>query len=382
MDLTSIRKRIDVIDAQLLDLFCERLDLARAVADAKAETGKAIFDPARERTKLHGVAERTPERYRAQAVALFSLLMSQNKAEQQRVLADRHPEASPSGRMRASLRPADEPFPATATVACQGVEGAYSQIAAARAFRVPDITFFPTFEGVFQAVSSGDVQFGVVPIENSTAGSVNAVYDLLAQYRCQIVRSVRVKVDHNLLARPGVRRENVREVWSHEQALNQCADYLASLGVTTHVCQNTAEAARLVAQSERTDVAALSSHACASLYGLTILDAGVQDSDANYTRFVVISASPRVFAGATRTSLMLTLPHEPGSLYRVLERLFALDVNLVKLESRPIPGQDFEFMFYFDLDAPVGSTSLDTLLDALDDITERVWYLGSYAEVL
>ena len=381
MELTQVRERLDLIDRELCRLITERLDLARDVAEAKRGTGTGIYDPARERAKLRDVASHVPERYRAQAIALFSLIMSQNKAEQQRVLAEGDPQ-SRSRRTRRALHAADTPFPEIASVACQGVEGAYSQIAATRVFRVPDITYHGTFEGVFQAVAAGDADYGVVPIENSTAGSVNAVYDLLAAYRCKIVRSVRVKVDHNLLASPGTSIEDVREVYSHEQALAQCAGFLDRLGARPHVCENTAQAAEMVARSDRGDIAALASHACADLYGLKVLAAGVQDSDANYTRFVVISSKPEIYAGATRTSLMLTLPHEPGSLYRVLERLFALDINLVKLESRPIPGQDFEFMFYFDLDAPVGSESLTTLLDALDDVAEHVWYLGSYAEVL
>lgn len=381
MDLSAVRSRLDEIDGELLDLFIERLRLAADVAAAKATTGKAVFDPARERQKLARVAARTPDAYEPQALALFSLLMSMNKAEQLRILKAGGAQSRAS-QMRRALLPADTPFPGVATVVCQGVEGAYSNIAATRAFRVPDIMFVRSFEEVFRTVLAGKATYGVIPLENSTAGSVTAVYDLFARYPAHIVRAVRVKIDHNLLAKPGVRREDVREVWSHEQALAQCADYLAGLDVEVHVCPNTARAAELVAQSDRTDVAALSSALCANLYGLEVIEADVQDSDANYTRFAVIGSRPEVFPGATRTSLMLTLPHEPGSLYRVLERLYALDINMVKLESRPIPGRDFEFRFYFDLDCPVGSPALDTLLDALDDIADEVWYLGSYAEVL
>ena len=381
MELDTIRETIDTIDTQLLDLFCTRLELAGDIAQAKQAQGKAIFDPARERTKLLNIATAAPEHLKPQAVSLFSLLMSMNKAEQQRIIHADDP-ASTSKVVRAALQPVDEPFPAEAMVACQGVEGAYSQIAATKLFHVPGISYFNTFEGVFRAVRDGFCDFGVLPIENSTAGSVNAVYDLLAEYRFTIVRSLRLKIDHNLLARPGVKLEDVREVISHEQAVAQCADYLDTLGVKVTVFENTAEAAAYVAQSDRTDLAALCSRSCAPLYDLNVLAEDVQDSDNNYTRFVVISAEPKIYPGATRTSLMLTLPHEPGSLYRVLERFYALDINLVKLESRPIAGRDFEFMFYFDLDCPVGSTSLDTLLDALDDVCEHYTYFGSYTEVM
>ena len=381
MDLSDIRAQIDQIDNGILDLFCKRMALATEVAQSKRETGKAVFDPARERAKLASVIGAAPDELKPNVATLFSLLMSMNKAAQLKIIHADDP-MSLSRRARAAWQPLDKPFPATATVACQGVEGAYSQIAACKLFAVPDITFFSTFEGVFRAVRDGFCAYGVLPIENSTAGSVNAVYDLLAEYRFSIVRSLRLKIDHQLLAKPGAKLEDIREVYSHEQAIAQCSDYLERLGVRVHVLENTAKAAEFVANSDRGDVAALSSRSCANLYGLAILDEDVQDTDNNYTRFVVVSAKPEIYPGATRTSLMLTLPHEPGSLYRVLERFYALDINLVKLESRPITNRDFEFMFYFDLDCPTGSVALDTLLDALDDVCENLTYFGSYTEVL
>ena len=381
-DLADVRKELDGIDSQLIDLFCRRMALACDVAAAKATTGKAVFDPARERAKLLDVASRVPDELQPQAIALFSLLMSMNKAEQQKVLRTGDDEA-PASQALLHLAPATEPFPTMATVACQGVEGAYSQQAACRLFSVPGISYFDSFEDVFRAVRDGLCEFGVLPIENSTAGSVNAVYDLLAKYRFSIVRSLRLKIDHNVLARPGTCLEDVREVLSHEQAIAQCADYLETRGWKATVCENTAKAAEIVAASDRRDIAALSSLSCADLYGLNALDEDVQDSDNNYTRFVVISATPRIYPGATRSSIMLGLPKtQPGALYRVLERFFALDINLVKLESRPIPGRDFESLFYFDLECPPASASFAALLDSLDDVCSWYTYFGSYTEVL
>ena len=381
MDLSQVRVRIDEIDRELMRLFCERMDIAADVAAAKRETGKAVFDPARERQKLATVAGMVPQARRPQALALMNLLMSMSKAEQLALLK-RGADSSTLARARASLLSAETPFPEVATVACQGVEGAYSQLAACRLFKVPSISYAPDFAGVIRAVSEGACEFGVLPIENSTAGSVNAVYDLLAESGLAIVRSCRLKVEHNLMARPGCSLAGIREVVSHEQALAQCAGYLERLGVSTRVCENTARAARIVSESGRDDLAALSSRSCAGLYGLDILGEAVQDSDSNYTRFVVVCAEPRIYPGATRTSLMVTLRHEPGSLYRVLERIYALDVNLVKLESRPIPGRDFQFAFYFDVECAVGSPAFGPLLDALDDVCETVTYFGSYQEVL
>ena len=381
MDLSDVRVKIDAIDSQLLDLFGQRMELARDVAAVKRETGKAIFDPARERAKLADVASRAPEGLQHQSIALFSLLMSMNKAEQLRILNGDRTD-SRSAAMRASFKPLEEAFPTVASVCCQGVEGAYSQIAACKLFHVPTITFAPTFEGVFEAVKSGSCQFGVLPIENSTAGSVNAVYDLLGRYQFSIVRSLRLKIEHNLLVKPGVTLEDIREVVSHNQALSQCAGYLGKLGVATTVCENTARAAEIVAASDRTDLAALSSISCASLYGLDALARNVQDSDNNYTRFVVITREPAIYPGADRSSIQLTLTSEPGALYRVLERIYALNIDLVKLESRPVPGSDFEFTFYFDLACPATSEAFATLLDSLDDVCSTFTYFGSYTEVI
>ena len=381
MDLSDIRTRIDQVDDGLVSLFLERRDLARELAESKRGTGKPVYDAQREREKLADVASKVPASLAPQAVSLFSLIMSISKAEQLSLLAADKPGAR-SKAFRAALRPATEPFPECATVACQGVEGAYSQIAATKLFRVPRIQYFNAFEGVFRAVREGLCNFGVLPIENSTAGSVNRVYDLMARYRFSIVRSLRLKINHDLLAPHGVALADIREVYSHEQALAQCQHYLDKLGVKAHVCENTAKAAAMIAGSGRRDVAAISSRDCARLYDLAVLDESVQDSDSNYTRFVVISAEPTVYPGATRTSLMLTTGHEPGSLYRVLERFYAFGVNIVKLESRPIPGRDFEYLFYFDLECSAAGEKFEKLLDALDDVCDTVTYFGSCAEVV
>ena len=341
MDLADIRQTIDGIDTTLLNSFVERMDIATEVAKSKIEMGKAVFDPARERSKLNNLASRAPERYEAQTIALFRLLMSMSKAEQQRHINELKG-ITVSQKAHATAAAFDTPFPQTASVACQGVEGAYSQI----------------------------------------AGSVNAVYDLLAQFDFHIVRSLRLKIDHNLLVKPGTKLADVCEVYSHGQAIAQCASYIEGHNLHATKYPNTAMSAEMVASSERTDLAAIASRNCAALYGLEMLEPNIQDSDNNYTRFVVISREPRVYPGANRTSLMITTANEPGALYRVLERFYALNINLIKLESRPIPGRDFEFMFYFDLDCPFGSKAFDDLLDSIDDVCESFTYFGSYTEVL
>ena len=212
---------------------------------------------------------------------------------------------------------------------------------------------------------------------------MNAVYDLMMKHNFRIVRSVRLKIDHNLLVKPGTRLEDVKEIYSHEQAISQCAAFLQRHpGIRAIACENTATAAKMVADSSRRDIAALASRPCMSLYDLDCLRPSVQNEDNNYTRFICISREMEIYPGANRSSVMLTLPHEQGSLYKLLSKFYALGINLNKLESRPISGSEFEFMFYFDLDTPVYAPSLNECMAFLDQACDRFAYLGSYSEVL
>ncbi|MGM9603296.1 MAG: prephenate dehydratase, partial [Faecousia sp.] len=274
-------------------------------------------------------------------------------------------------------------FPQAPMVACQGVEGAYSQIACEKMFKNPFIMYFKNFEGVFNAIDQGLSQYGILPIENSTAGSVKKVYDLMIQHNFSIVRTFRLKVDHNLLAKKGTKLSDIREIYSHEQAINQCADFLAGLkNVKIIPVENTAVAAKMVADSNRTDVAALSSRACADLYDLDCLAASIQDKGNNRTRFICISKNLEIYPGSDKTSIMMVLNHKPGALYKVLARLYVLGINVIKLESRPIPDRDFEFMFYFDLETSIYSEEFVQLMCELDELCEEFKYLGSYSEVV
>ena len=274
-------------------------------------------------------------------------------------------------------------FPKTARVACQGVEGAYSTIACEKLFKSPDIMYLGNFEGVFKAVETGMCEYGILPIENSTAGSVRKVYDLMLSHHFYIVRGTRIKINHCLIAASGTELNQIKEIYSHEQALNQCSEFLRSLGSDVKVVEveNTAIAASMVAQSGRSDVAAISSHRCAELYGLKSIASNIQDNGNNHTRFICISRKPEIFPGASKTSIMMILSHRPGALYKMLARFYALDINVVKLESRPIPDRDFEFMFYFDIETSVYSEEFVQLIRELSDGTEEFYYLGSYNEV-
>ena len=313
---------------------------------------------------------------------LYSSIMGLSRSYQHKQLDKT--ETPLEEKLRAAIKASDKKdLPQDAVVACQGVEGAYSSRAWAGLFTRPDILFFQNWEGVFTAVQEGLCQYGILPIENSTAGSVNQVYDLMNRHNFYIVRSIRLRVEHTLLAKKGVKLSEVREIFSHEQAIQQCSAFLEGLkGVKVTVCENTAAAAKRVAESDRRDIAAISSKDCMALYGLEALGESIQNNSNNYTRFICIGKQPEIFPGANKTSLMLTLQHKPGALYDVLSRFYALDINLLKLESRPKPGSDFEFVFYFDIEASVYSEDFFRMLSELQESCEQFSYLGSYTEIV
>lgn len=379
-DLSDIRKEIDSIDTQIVELFKRRMSCADAVAAYKRAHDLPVLDRSRERELLSRRAAQVPEDMKVYTEVLFELLMEASRNRQgERLGTGGHTVEQ----IRDALAHSPELFPRDAYVACQGVEGAYQQIATDRIFRHANIGYFDTFDAVFRAVEENYADFGVLPIENSTAGSVNQVFDLMMRHNFHIVRTCRLKVDHNLLAKPGCGLEDIRHIYSHEQAINQCGEFLSSLeGVTVHACENTAMASKMVAESERCDVAALASRACAGIYGLDVLASSAQDQGNNYTRFACISKDLSIYPGADRSTFMLVVNHEPGALYKVLAKFYDLDINIIKLESRPIPDRDFEFMFYFDIDCPAASPEFFTLVRSLESTCEEFRYLGSYSEVI
>ena len=380
MELSEYRKKIDEIDAELLALFTKRMDVAAEIAEYKQEKRLPVLDLKREKQKLHEIEEQSREELSDYSFTLFSVLMELSRSRQNRIL---HRDSPETAAIETALRDTPPLFPEKAVVACQGVEGAYSGIACEKLFTRPSIFFFSTFDAVFTAVEKGLCRYGVIPVENSTAGTVNAVYDLMVKHDFRIVRSVRIEVDHNLLVKPGTKREEIREIYSHGQALSQCAAFLQGFPNAKIIpCENTAVAAKMVAESKEPGVAALSSRSCAKLYGLENLMASVQDSDDNYTRFICISKKLEIYPGADHTSLMMVIRDEPGSLYNVLARFYALGINMHKLESRPIPGRNWEYRFYFDLDTSVYSPKFIQLMGELGEICEEYEYLGSYSEVV
>ena len=376
MNLEELRAEIDTIDDSLLQDFAQRMNVVGQIGLEKKSEGLPTLDPAREREKLADIVAKLPPEMEQYGYTLWSMLFEISRSYQSSLNPQPSALRKDIERAIADTQPL---FPPAATVACQGVEGAYSQLACEKLFKHPQVMYFKTFESVFSAIENGFCDYAVLPLENSTAGSVKEIYDLMLSHSSfKIVRSTRLKVDHNLVAKKGTKMSDIKEIFSHPQAISQCAKFLDAMpGVKITACENTAAAAEAVAKSERTDVAAISSYNCVER-----LAADIQDRSNNYTRFICISKKLEIYPGADKTSLMLVLPHRPGALYQILGRFYALGMNLIKLESRPLPDREFEFMFYFDLETSVYSDEFIRLVDDLDAICEEFQYLGSYSEVI
>ena len=377
MELKDYRAQLDTIDDQMAALFKQRMEIVRHVADYKKETNTPVMATGRERDILYRVTGLCGEELEEYTKILYSTILELSRDFQENRLSTG--ESALVAEILAAAEKTGE-FPKRAIVACQGAEGAYSQMACDKLFPVSQILYCNRFEGVFRAVEAGMCRYGILPIENSSAGSVTEVYDLMERYNCKIVRSLKLKVEHCLLAKPGVQLKDVKEVVAHEQALNQCSEFLKSSGAKVTVFSNNAAAAKYVSESGRTDIAAIASMNCAGLYGLSVLSDHVANSDHNYTRFICISKQLEVYEGAGKITFVASASHRPGSLYSLIAKFATRGLNICKLESRPIPGKDFEFRFYFDVEASVWSKDTQTILSQLEK-EEFFTFLGAYSEV-
>lgn len=379
MSIDKIRKEIDIIDDEIARLYIKRMAAAKEIGIEKAIKNIAPENTLREKSIISRVIKDMPEDIKLYAKRVYNTLFSTSKAYQSRLSAGN---SAVKKQIDEALSGGSKPFPVSATVACQGVAGAYSQIAADKMFDIADITYVRDWDAVFGAVEKGLCEFGVLPIENSSAGSVNAVYDLMKKHEFYIVRSVKLKIQHCLLAKKGTDIKDIKEIFSHEQAVKQCAELIKSLdGVKITVCDNTALAAKEVCAAGRTDVACIASRECAGIYGLSVIRNNVQDSDCNYTRFIAISRELRVYSNASKISVTVNIVHEAGSLNGILNRFSTLGLNLTKLESRPIGNTPFEFTFYFDFDAKIESNEVRSLIAELDNTCENFVFMGSYEEI-
>ncbi len=375
-DLKAVRDEIDHIDSQLLPLLERRMDTAKEVARIKSRAGIPVLNAAREEDILNRVREKSPE-YGDALRVVYSSMMDVSRALQHKILGG-------GKALREEITTAEQARfdpAAPCSVMCPGVDGSFSAIAARRMFQNGDFHFTERFADVFKSVAEGKTDFGVIPIENSWAGSVHESFDLMMKYRLHIVCAVELPIHHCLVGVKGAPIDGIRQVVSHPQGLAQCGDYITAHGYESISYSNTATAAMDVAKHGDPTVAAIASEETAALYGLEVLERDIQSSSANVTRIIAISRDLNIADNADRISLIFTVPNVTGSLYRLLARFALCGLNLTKLESRPTKDRNFDYYFYLDFTGSVGQENTLDLLCALEEELPVFNFLGNYPEL-
>jgi len=375
MDLLELRKEIDEIDDELIPLLLKRMSVSEKVAKYKVERGMPVLNSEREQQILDDVAKKCGKQGET-IKTVFAATMDASRALQHKIVGG-------GKELREDIENAikiDKLDTAGKPIACQGVEGAYSGVTANKIFPNTDFHFHKRFEDVFEAVNRGDSKFGVIPVENSTAGSVHESYDLIMKYRFFVVGAYDLKIEHCLCAKNGTKYEDITDVYSHPQALSQCNNFLRNFDFTGINYSNTAAAAKYVSESPKNNVAVICSELAAKKYGLNVLKRNIQNNDKNTTRFIVISKELAIPSDAQKISLIFALPHKTGSLYRVLGRFSMAGLNLTKLESRPIENSEFSYYFYVDVLGNVKDEETLDLICALSDELPEFEFLGNFHE--
>ncbi len=374
LDLQEIRGQLDVIDRELLALYEKRMKLCGEVAEYKIATGKPVYDGEREKQKLDAVAEMAGEACRQGAVELFSQIMTISRRLQYRLLAE-------NGKgVDTGFAPVEEIPAEGVRVVYQGVEGAYSHLASLEYFGEDcDLFHVKTWEEAMQAVEEGKADYGVLPIENSSAGAVSDNYDLLIKYHNYIVGEIFLPVRHGLLGVPGGTAEQIRRVYSHPQALMQCSEFLNSHREWSQISvENTAVAAKKVLEEKDPSQAAVASEAAARIYGLQVLEEGINYNKNNVTRFIIVAKTPVYRRNAAKVSLCFELPHKSGTLYNMLSHFIYNNVNMLMIQSRPIPGRNWEYRFFVDIEGRLDDPAVNNALKGVAEEAARFRILGSY----
>lgn len=376
VDLAESREKIDEIDQQIVRLFEERMKVVEDVAAYKKSTGKKILDPAREKEKIEKLKKLAQDEYNQTGIEdLFRQIMSTGRKYQYRLLGQQN--------FDLPFHPVDHlDVDEDTRVVCFGEPGAFSEQAMEEVFG-KNITSFhkSTFRDVLQAVADGDAKYGVVPIENTSTGGITDTYDLLLDYDIAIVAEHVVKVEQALLAKPGAKLEDIKLVYSHPQGLLQCAPFLEEHGMSTKSYSSTSAAAKKIAQEDNLTQAAIASVRAADQFGLEVLQESINFSDKNYTRFIVIS-NQRVFVSdADKISLCFEIKHQAGSLYNLLGNFYYNNLNLTKIESRPIEGRNWEYRFFVDIEGNLNTPEVGNALDSIHEFASQVRILGNVASV-
>ncbi|MCM1253860.1 MAG: prephenate dehydratase [Clostridium sp.] len=375
MDLLELRKQIDEIDEQIVALYERRMDISSQVADYKIETGKKVFDKEREMEKLSKVKSLTHNEFNAYGIQeLFEQIMSMSRKLQYRKLTQKE------GAGRLPFIRMDGLDMQNARVVFQGAEGAYSQMAMQSFFGDKiDCFHVDTFRDAMCAIEEGSADFAVLPIENSTAGIVNEIYDLLVEFENYIVGEQIIRIEHCLMTLPGVKKEEIQTVYSHPQSLMQSARYLNDHASWKQVSmQNNAFAARKVKEDGDKSQAAIASEQAAKIYGLEILERGVNHSQTNSTRFIIVTNQKIFMENADKVSICFEVPHESGSLYHMLSHFIYNNLNMSKIESRPLEDRNWEYRFFIDFDGNLADSAVKNALRGLREEARNMKILGNY----
>ena len=375
MDLTELRGKLDCIDEQIVNLYEERMEICSRVADYKIETGKKVLDKTREEEKLRKVRSLAHNEFNAHGVQeLFEQIMSMSRKLQYNKLT----ESGVGGRL--PFIGVDRLDVEQARVVFQGAEGAYSQMAMISYFG-EDVDCFhvDTFRDAMCAIEEGNADFAVLPIENSTAGIVSEIYDLLVEFENYIVGEQIIQIEHCLLGIPGAGIDQIRTVYSHPQSLMQSARYLNVHENWKQISmQNNAFAARKVIEDMDKSQAAIASEQAAKIYGLDILERGVNQSTNNSTRFIIVTNQKVFLKKAAKVSLCLEVSHESGSLYRILSHFIYNNLNMCKIESRPIEERNWEYRFFIDFEGNLADGAVKNALRGLREEARSMKILGNY----
>ena len=367
MELEEIRKQINITDDRIAELFIERMKLCKEVSEYKIKNDLPVFQKDREEQVLQRMSDMFPKNMKESSQVLYQTIMDISKCFQyQQFFSDKN---------RIESEPVDLNVKCKAAV--PGTEGSFSQMACKKLLPNGEIAFFNGFEQVFEAVDNKSFDFGVVPIANSTAGSVTATYELLKKYDLKICAGTKLRISHCLAARKDTDPNDIQIVYSHEQALMQCSDYITRHGYKGHNYANTALAAQFIAQSDR-PVAAICSHESAINNGLKIIADDIANAAENYTRFIVISKKTLCTEKADVISVSLSLPHEKSALYRLLTKFSVAGLNLTMIESRPLANTDFEAVFYLDFQGSIRDPKVAMLINQLEDELGYFKFLGNY----
>ena len=375
MDLSKLREELDRIDGQIVKLYEERMEYCSQVADYKIETGRNVLDKAREEEKLRKVRSLVHNECNAHGVQeLFEQIMSMSRKLQYSKLTAH----GAGGRL--PFIGVDALETDKARVVFQGAEGAYSQMAMMQYFGESVNAFHvDTFREAMCSIEEGRADFAVLPIENSTAGIVSEIYDLLVEFENYIVGEQIIRIEHCLLGVPGAKQEQIRTVYSHPQSLMQSARYLNAHENWRQISmQNNAFAARRVIEDGDMSQAAIASEQAAKIYGLDILERGVNQADNNSTRFIIVTNQKIFLKDASKVSLCLEVSHESGSLYRILSHFIYNHLNMTKIESRPIEDRNWEYRFFIDFEGNLADSAVKNALRGLREEARNMKILGNY----